>query len=222
VDYYVRLEQGRDDHPSEQVLDALARALHLDSEATAHLHWLAHPIARHGQAQCREQVPVGIRQLVGSWDTPAFVHDRYLEVVFANRTATALSPIFTAGINLVRAVFLDPAATRLYGTEAIAIEADAVAGLRSAVGPDVDEPRHSALVGELSARSERFRQLWGRHDVRARTGDGFRTMHHPQVGELRLRYEKLTVTGTGQTLVIYHAEPGAPSECALRRLAALA
>src|SRR5712672_3533610 len=42
-DYYVRLEQGRDRHPSEQVLDALARALQLDDDATAHLHRLASP-----------------------------------------------------------------------------------------------------------------------------------------------------------------------------------
>src|SRR5258706_6669237 len=40
-DYYVRLEQGRDQHPSPQVLDALARALQLDRDATAYLHQLA-------------------------------------------------------------------------------------------------------------------------------------------------------------------------------------
>ena len=37
-DYYLRLEQGRDHHPSAQVIDALARALQLDEHATAHLH----------------------------------------------------------------------------------------------------------------------------------------------------------------------------------------
>src|ERR1700732_1764909 len=41
VDYYLRLEQGRDQHPSAQVLDALARALGLDVKATEHLHWLS-------------------------------------------------------------------------------------------------------------------------------------------------------------------------------------
>src|SRR5258705_13928841 len=37
-DYYVRLEQGRDQHPSQQVLDALARALQPDDDATVYLH----------------------------------------------------------------------------------------------------------------------------------------------------------------------------------------
>src|SRR4030088_3644180 len=46
ADYYVRLEQGRDQHPSAQVLDALARALQLDDYATAHLHRLAAPPLR--------------------------------------------------------------------------------------------------------------------------------------------------------------------------------
>ncbi|PVE07181.1 helix-turn-helix domain-containing protein [Streptomyces scopuliridis] len=34
-EYYVRLEQGRDQHPSAQVLDALARVLRLEPAATA-------------------------------------------------------------------------------------------------------------------------------------------------------------------------------------------
>src|SRR3954471_14543769 len=37
-DYYLRLEQGRERHPSAQVIDALARALQLDEHATFHLH----------------------------------------------------------------------------------------------------------------------------------------------------------------------------------------
>jgi transcriptional regulator with XRE-family HTH domain len=41
VDYYLRLEQGRDEHPSAQILDALARALRLDVKATEHLHRLS-------------------------------------------------------------------------------------------------------------------------------------------------------------------------------------
>src|SRR3954471_10202779 len=74
-DYYVRLEQGRDQHPSEQVLGALARALQLDEDATAHLHALARPAARRRRAaRRREQVPSGIAELVASWDTtPAHV-----------------------------------------------------------------------------------------------------------------------------------------------------
>ncbi|MEU8004173.1 helix-turn-helix domain-containing protein [Catellatospora sp. NPDC049111] len=172
ADYYLRLEQGRDRHPSAQVLDALARALRLDLEAAAHLRRLARP----GPAGRRrpERVPVGIRQLAGSWtDTPAFVHGRLLDVLFANSMATVLAPIYAVGVNLLRAVFLDSSVPALYpASEALA--ADAVAGLRSRIGAELDGPELTELVEELSAGSELFRRLWARHDVAARTGGGVR------------------------------------------------
>src|SRR6201985_3896598 len=68
TDYYVRLEQGRDRNPSPQVLDALARALRLDDEATAHLHALTSP-ERHAHrfTQRPERVSSSIRQLIAGW-----------------------------------------------------------------------------------------------------------------------------------------------------------
>src|SRR5215470_1122084 len=65
-DYYLRLEQGRDQHPSPQVIDAVARALQLDKDATAHLRGLAQlkAVSRRGQA---EQAPASIVQLIASW-----------------------------------------------------------------------------------------------------------------------------------------------------------
>jgi len=48
-------------------------------------------------------------------------------------------------------------------------------------------------------------------------------MHHPEVGELELHYENLQIAGAdGQTLVIYHADPGSPTAQALAQLATLA
>ena len=65
TEYYVRLEQGRDQHPSPQVLDALARALQLDEYATAHLHLLANtPTARRRKTPRPEKVPARIVQLI--------------------------------------------------------------------------------------------------------------------------------------------------------------
>jgi hypothetical protein len=94
-----------------------------------------------------------------------------------------------------------------------------VAALRANVGPDTDDPRLTALVGELSLRSEEFRQLWARHDARPK-GSGTSVMHHPQVGRLELCYAKLPVPDTDrQTLSVYHAAPGSSSERALALLA---
>jgi transcriptional regulator with XRE-family HTH domain len=224
TDYYVRLEQGRDRNPSPQVLDALARALQLDDEATAHLHALAGPERRaHRSGQPRERVPPSIQQLIAGWQgTPAYVQGRRLDVLAANPLATALSPQFTPGVNLLRTAFLDPAVRTLYGDQWESLAHTTIAGLRARIGPEVDDPLNE-LVGELSVRSDHFRSLWARHDIRARISGGRRHMYHPRVGELELHYENLQISGTdGQTLIIYHADPGSRTEQALALLATLA
>jgi transcriptional regulator with XRE-family HTH domain len=224
TDYYVRLEQGRDRNPSPQVLDALARALQLDDEATAHLHALAGPERRVRRfAQRPERVPPSIRQLIAGWhDTPAYVQGRRLDVLAANPLATALSPPFTPGVNLLRTAFLDPAVRTLYGDQWESLAQITIAGVRALIGPEVDDPRLDELVGELSVRSDHFRSLWARHDIRARMSGGRRHMYHPQVGELELHYENLQIAGTdGQTLIVYHADPGSPTAQALGLLSAL-
>jgi transcriptional regulator with XRE-family HTH domain len=224
TDYYVRLEQGRDRNPSPQVLDALARALQLDDEATAHLHTLAGPerrLRRSGQRP--ERVSPSIQQLIAGWHgTPAFVQGRRLDVLAANPLATALSPQFTPGVNLLRAAFLDPAVRTLYGDHWESLAHSTIAGVRALLGPEVDDPVLNELVGELSVRSDHFRTLWARHDIRARISGGTRHMHHPEVGELELHYENLQIAGTdGQTLIIYHADPGSRTAQALALLATL-
>lgn len=219
-DYYLRLEQGRDRHPSAQVLDALAVALRLDAAATDHLHDLARPRTRRRAAPRAERVPAGIAQLIDQLPMPAYVSGRYLDVLAANPLARALSPNFTPGRNLLRQVFLDPGDRELH-LDWERATAGAVGGLRAAAGTDPDDPRLAALVGELSIRSDRFRTLWARADVGHR-GEGTSHMRHPQVGELYLRREKLDIAGTGgQQLVVYHAEPGTDSAQALALLGSL-
>jgi transcriptional regulator with XRE-family HTH domain len=225
TNYLVRLEQGRDRQPSTQVLGALARALHLDDEATRHLHALATPqAARRPPAPRIERVPTGIRQLIAGWhDTPALVQGRYSDVLAVNALATALAPtLYVPGANGVRAVFLDPAVRELY-VDYDRIAETVVAGLRAHAGPEVDDPGLVDLVGELSVKSERFRELWARHEVRARPSGGTSRFDHPQVGPMELRYEKLEITGSGGlTLIVYHAEPGTPSAQALALLGTVA
>jgi transcriptional regulator with XRE-family HTH domain len=223
IDYYVRLEQGRDQHPSEQVLDALARALQLDDDAAAHLRRLARPPARRRRSAPRpERPPAGIVRLIECWtETPAVVEGRYTDVLAANSLALALAPYYAVGTNLVRATFLDPRVRDMYADWERVTES-AVAALRALVGPDVDDPRLNELVGELSVRSDRFRKLWARHDARPRRSGAAR-LDHPQVGPLELSYEKLPIPDADrQTLAVYHAEPGSPSAQSLALLASLA
>ena len=193
----------------------------LDATATQYLLSLsaARPTAR--KRPPREVVPAGIRQLLDAVGLPAFVESRMFDVLAANRLATALSPSIRPGENRLRSVFLDPAERDLVPDWEQAT-GSIVASFRASLGTDTDDPRIAQLVGELSLASERFRQLWARHDVKPLAGAPTR-MRHPQVGMLELRREKLAIGGSGgQLLVIYHAEPGSDSAGALALLGSLA
>jgi hypothetical protein len=156
-----------------------------------------------------------------SWThTPAFVLGRCLDVLAANRLAAALNPGCRPGRNMVRSAFLDPDAAATYPDMAD-IRRDTVAALRASIGPDLDDPALTDLVGELSLKSEEFRRLWARHDVREKTS-GRKRIVHPQVGELDLLYESFAVNGAGgQLLVTYHAEANSPTAQALALLSSM-
>lgn len=210
-DYYLRLEQGRDRHPSAQVLGALADALHLDEESRAHAAELARDRARVGRnrPEAPEKVPPGIQMLLATLNVPAFVLNRYRDILAVNDLATRLEPSLRVGRNRLLSLFTDPGA-RAYHPDWDANTATVVAQLRADIGADATDVGYHALVGELSLRSERFRQLWARHDVR-RGESATGTIRHPELGELQLRREKLAIAGTRLTLVIHHAQAGTAS-----------
>ncbi|WP_370949782.1 helix-turn-helix transcriptional regulator [Amycolatopsis sp. cg5] len=220
ADYYLRLEQGRDRNPSPQVLEALAKVYGLDVAATHYLLSLSTARAAPRRPR-REVVPTGVRQLLDTIGLPAFVENRLFEVLAANRLAAALSPTMRPGMNRLRAVFLDSAERKLH-PEWEQATAGMVAAFRSSIGTEVDDPRITHLVGELSLASQRFRTLWARHDVKPLAGGPAR-MLHPEVGMLELRREKLAIGDSdGQLLVIYHAEPGSESAQSLALLKSFA
>ncbi|MHA3703572.1 helix-turn-helix transcriptional regulator [Jatrophihabitans sp. YIM 134969] len=217
ADYYLRLEQGRDHHPSVPVVESLARVLLLDDDAAAHLLGLAVPAGRRPRPARPDVVPASLRALVDTLDLPAFVENRYTDVLVANSLATAVSATLRAGANRVRSMFLDPGEWVLCPRYEQAM-ASMVAGLRQAVGTDTDDPRLVELVRDLSAASARFAELWARHDVAVREC-GETAMQHPQVGELVVYKERLEVGGL--TLVIHHPVPGTGSAEKLALLASL-
>ena len=221
AEYYVRLERGRDRNPSPQVLNALARVLGLDEESRAYAASLvtAEPAGRRGPDS--EAPPPGVLRLLHATpELPAFVINRYMDVLVANRAAEVLHGGSFSG-NLVRHLFLYPAARDYYPDwEEAALEA--VATLRGSAAGHLDDPRLAALVGELSVKSPEFGRMWARHDVKAKTS-GTKRIVSPIVGPLTISWEGLAITSApGQLLVTYSAEPGSPSAAALAAVADLA
>ena len=219
ADYYLRLERGRDAHPSPQVLDSLARVLRLDDVERSYLHGLVdsgpRPRRRRPPA---ERVPARLLHLLAAIDVPAFIEGRTFDVLAVNDLGTAFSPRLRVGENRLRSLMLDPE-EQAFHQDWEGSAAGFIAAFRETIGVDIDDPRFVELVGELSIASGRFRELWARHDVKALEG-GTVTVNHPVVGELVLHRDKLPVDGL--VIVLYYADEGSESAEKLALLASLA
>lgn len=227
VEYYTKIERGDLTGASEQVLDAIARALQLDDAERAHLADLAHPT--DGTPALKRR----LRRSAREWETrpslqwaldattagPAFVRNGRMDLLAVNRLARAFYAELYADArpNIARFTFLDPAGERFHPDWDAAADI-CVAILRTEAGRDPYDRALHDLVGELSTRSEEFRTRWASHKVRHH-GTGTKRFHHPIVGELSLAYEGLELAAEpGLTLTIYTAEPGTASEERLRLL----
>ncbi|GAA2793611.1 helix-turn-helix transcriptional regulator [Kitasatospora sp. CM 4170] len=232
ITYYTRLEQGQSRNVSDEVLDAVARALRLDADEHAHLRNLARPAraAKGRGAERFERVRPAVRQLIGAMaDVPAVVVGRRNEVLAWNPLGHALlaghldpaAPDRPADRpNLSRLLFLDPRTRALYPrweTEARA----QVAFLRLAAGRHPNDRQLAELIGELSMKSAEFAALWSGHPVHDCLF-GTKELRHPVVGGLALAFEALPLPEAGHRMLLYSAAPGSSAEAGLRLLAASA
>lgn len=204
VDYYTRLERGRDQHPSAQVVAALGRALRLSPDEAAHLYLLAGlPVpGRAAQVHVRAQAEA----LLGALQpTPAYVLSRASDVLAWNAAMAAVLVDFSAvpppERNIIRLTFLDPQFRALWADWAATAD-ESVANLRAATARYPGDPDLVRLVGELSICSDEFAARWGQHEVKDKRG-GRKHLQHPQVGALRLDYEVLTLESDEQRLVVF-------------------
>jgi transcriptional regulator with XRE-family HTH domain len=225
IDYYTRLERGNLSGVSDSVLEALVSALQLDEAERAHLFDLARAAGPTCKPRRRaaHQVRPGLRNLLEAMtDAPAFVRNGRLDLLALNRLGRALYSLALEGpvrpANLARFAFLDPRAADFYADWDEAANST-VALLRTEAGRDPCDRGLSNLVGELATRSEPFRVRWAAHDVRLHQ-TGAKRFHHPAVGDLTLAFEGMPLPADpGLTLTAYSAEPGSPSQDALKLLA---
>ncbi|MFB6720639.1 helix-turn-helix domain-containing protein [Kribbella sp. NPDC056345] len=219
ADYLSRLEQGRERNPSHRVIKALAEVLRLDTEATEHLHRLAHPPLADAACAADEVSPELGRMLAAWRGTPAMVLGPELDVLVANPLGTALYSVAGTQSNALLFMFLDPQAKEFFvDWEIVARRTVAALHAGAAVRCGVSA-RRQAIVRRLCAESADFARMWAKHEVRQTKYERMR-LRHPVVGELDLTYHTLRVNeAPGQLLKVYQAEPGSPTEKALRELA---
>lgn len=219
TEYYVKLEQGQEANPTDQVLDALSRALKLDATAHSYLYSLAHPVSRLVAPRTRAALERA-SWLINSWPlTAAMIINRHDDIVATNALMNALIPAYQPGANCLVALLLDPQMRELY-LDWDGLTDRSVALLRSRMALDPHRVRGQQLVVQLTRESERFRQLWNRHDI-IELGEGTHPIDHPQAGSLDLLYSHVSLPGTDDhTLFVYYAEPGSETGRKLAELVA--
>lgn len=214
-EYYLRLEQGRDTHPSDQVLRALARALNLDEAATAYLHRIADPPPLRSFAPLPGSLDDDVFVFLdGFEDTAAYVINSCQDVLAVNDRASRVFTFGAVGSNMFDTLFSDAARAHLPDWDAHALLALAALRERS----DPDDPRLHELVGRLLVTQPDFVRLWPRHDVTVQSS-GVGTTSVDGIGLLTLQWQSLAVPGHERlTLVAHFAEPGSQAERLLRSL----
>jgi transcriptional regulator with XRE-family HTH domain len=224
VEYYTRIERGNAGDVGEAVLDGLAHALNLDEAERDHLFRLARATSTRKAASrrpARQRVRPTVQRIIDAMPVPAYVRNGRFDILAANALGRALyAPVYEESDrpNTARFVFLNPAAADFF-LDFDKIQDDSVAFLRAEAGRDPYDKELSDLIGELSTRSEPFRQKWAAHNVRYhRTGT--KRLHHPLVGDLTLDFEAFELAADpGQRINIYTAPPDTPSAEALALLA---
>jgi transcriptional regulator with XRE-family HTH domain len=228
VDYYIRLEQGRVGNPSDVVLDAIARALRLDTVEHTHLRNLVRPPVPADRADSPppgEDGPAvrpALQQLLDALEgVPAYVAGPRTDILAWNRMAADLMIDFgSVDVNertWAHLVFTNPAIGGLF-VDWHGKARDTVAYLRLSAGRYPDDPALAALIEELHEVNADFRHLWQDQNVREKTY-GTKEFRHPVVGELTLDYETLRLPDApDQVLVTYTAPAGSPDRRALALL----
>lgn len=229
TDWYIRLEKGHIAGVSEDVLDAVARALQLDEAEREHLFNLARAArpTRSPRRRTQPQLRPSLHRILDAMTgVAAFIRNARLDVLAINPLGKALyAPVFDLADqdrrapNIARFNFLDPRARAFYPEWGASADTT-VALLRTAAGRDPDDRDLTNLVGELATRSDEFRTRWGAHNVRLHRA-GLKHFHHPVVGDLALDYDSMDLpSAPGLTLTVYSAAPDTPSADALTLLAA--
>ncbi|MBY8867145.1 helix-turn-helix transcriptional regulator [Streptomyces sennicomposti] len=232
TEWYTRLEKGHISGVSEDVLEAVARALLLDEDERTYLLELARaarPARRRSHRRKDVEIPPPVQWMVDSMTmAPAFVRTGRLDIVASNALCRALySPMFdsdTTGdrgcANFPRYFFLDPGSRDFFADWEEGARAT-VAVLRAEAGREPHDRALRDLVGELSSLSPDFRTLWASHDVRIRH-EGVKRLNHPEVGRVEMTFRSLDLPLPQRAvhdLIVYTAEPGTVSEDRLRVLA---
>lgn len=213
-DYVVRLEQGRAEHPSAQVLGALARALRLSATERDHLFHLA-GVARPDELRMSRHITPGVLRIVDRLgDCAVLVCTPSWETLHWNPLWAALvgDPAGARGRdrNFAWRHFTGGDTRITHTSDALAeFEHDMVCDLRRTLDRYPAEQDLARMVAELRRQCPRFARLWDTGDV-AQHRSLRKTVQHPEVGAITLDCDVLAVPDTDLYVIVFTAEVDTP------------
>ena len=225
VDYLVRLEQGRADSPSPQVIAALARALQLSNAERDHLYRLAR-LAPPSEGEISDHISPGVQRVVNRLgDAAVAVFAADWQLIWWNPGWAALlgdpSSTLPALRNFARDRFpLSGDAPRLSHWPVTSLaggttDAAVVSDLRRATGRFPNSRRLTNLIQELTTGNQRFAELWASGAVEAHRED-HKIVEHPTVGPITVDCDVLTDGDAELKIVILTAAPDTEDETKLQ------
>ncbi|MEE3852916.1 helix-turn-helix transcriptional regulator [Gordonia sp. LSe1-13] len=226
TDYYTRLEQRRGPHPSEQMLAALARGLHLSLDERDHLFRLGGQHAP-GRTGVGDHVGPGMMRIIDRLsDTPAMVVNSAGDTLLQTAPAVALVGDETHFTGLRRSIayrwFTESATRQRFPADDHDHHARAHAGrLRAAATREGPSSRAAEVADALLPLSPHFAELWKNHDVSVRLTDQKKRLLHPELGLIEVFCQTLLDPDSTQILLVYTATPGTESHQKLGMLAAV-
>ncbi len=189
--WYVWLEQGRDVHPSAQVLESLAQALRLTPNERRHLFLFAgQALPPPAVSPSEECISATLQQVLDDLNpSPAYVLGRRYDYLVWNTAADALFAISDTladtsspyGRNMVWRLFTSPTTRERPNWEMVARAT--LAEFRTANARYPGDPWFEELIEDLKHVSPEFCQWWPHHDVRSAL-DGHKVIKHPTLGYL--------------------------------------
>ena len=224
VSWYTLLEQGRDIHPSREVLQSIADALQLSPDERQHLFVLADQQPLVDPHAAAEQVSPALQRVLDALNpVPAYVIGRRWTYLGWNTAAEQVLLMAQATppyeYNALWRIFTHPQRLQLYSQNWEQVAQKMLGEFRAETARYAHEEWFKRLIADLERASPEFRAWWPRHDVRG-LADARKEFMHPLVGRLHLEHTALQVpTMPELKLMIYTPIPGTDTAEKLQQLA---
>ncbi|MEU9289748.1 helix-turn-helix transcriptional regulator [Streptomyces sp. NPDC048275] len=226
VTWYTWLEQGRDIQVSEQVLDALARTLLLDSSERGHLFQLAGAVDPSPAARCPTLTPALRHVLTQLEPIPACIQNSRYDILAYNRTyarlmMSDLDAVPPEDRNCMILAYTNPEWRKsiVLLDETMRVMA---AKLRASMAGHLGEPAWKLLVKRLRTESAEFREIWERYEVVGGARSKTKQFLNPHVGLLTLDHTDLWLAPDMGARMVTYAPVDEESREGLEKLYAMA